>query len=366
MAAGRHRDVNAERTQALLAWYDRHRRRGLPWRRDGGAAPDPYRVWVSEVMLQQTTVATVIPYYEAFMARWPTVEALAAARLDEVLHAWQGLGYYARARNLHAAAKVVAEQYGGRLPETVAGLAALPGIGAYTAAAVAAIAFGVAATPVDGNVARVLARLHRIETPLPAVRAAIAAHAAALAPAVRAGDFAEALMDLGATLCTPRRPRCPECPWRDGCAGHAGGRPEALPLPAVKPPRPDRFGAAFWIEAADGRVLFRRRPPAGLLGGMMEVPTTPWRAAPWATAEAAAAAPLPLAWQPLAEPVVHVFTHFRLHLAVFHGRTGGAGRGAAADGEAWVAAGEIGRLALPTLFRKVARRVLAAAPAPGG
>lgn len=343
--------------EALLAWYDHHGRRGLPWRTETGAAADPYRVWISEIMLQQTTVAAARPYFEAFVGRWPTVRALADAALDDVLHAWQGLGYYARARNLHACAQAVVARHGGVFPATVEALAALPGIGAYTAAAVAAIAFGVRTTPVDGNVVRVLARFYAIDRPLPAARPEIDRRAQALAPAHRPGDFAQALMDLGATLCTPRRPGCDRCPWRDGCAGRARGIAETLPRPAPKPLRPHRHGVALWVERPDGRVLFRRRPPRGLLGGMMAVPTSAWRPEPWpaAAALAAAAAEIPWAggWRPVPGRIDHAFTHFALTLQVLCGAASDGGGAVDDAGGRWVAPAEFAALALPTLFRKV-------------
>ena len=300
----------------LLAWYDRHCR-PLPWRARPGATADPYRVWLSEIMLQQTTVVTVVPYYERFLARFPDVATLAAAPEEAVLLAWAGLGYYARARNLHACARTVAAR--GGFPRDLEGLRALPGIGPYTAAAVAAIAFGAPVVPVDGNVERVAARLFAIDAPLPGAKATIAAAAVRLgADAVaraRPGDFAQALFDLGATVCTPTAPACALCPWRTGCAGHRQGNAAGLPRKAPKPARPLRHGASFWLT--DGsHVLLRRRPPRGLLGGMTELPGTPWRAERWEQAEALAHVPMPAVWRPAGE-VRHVFTHFELHIALF-------------------------------------------------
>ncbi|HVO17494.1 MAG TPA: A/G-specific adenine glycosylase, partial [Alphaproteobacteria bacterium] len=248
---------------ALLAWYDRHRRR-LPWRAGPGERPDPYRVWLSEIMLQQTTVATVGPYFTAFLERWPDVARLAAAPLDDVLHAWQGLGYYARARNLHRCAAVVARDHGGRFPDTEDALRALPGVGAYTAAAIAAIAFDRPAVVVDGNVERVVARLHAVDAPLPAAKPELRRLAAALTPDARPGDFAQAMMDLGATLCTPRAPRCVLCPLMAGCAARTRGIAEELPRRTAKPEKPTRRGVAFFAVDADGAVLLRRRDESGL------------------------------------------------------------------------------------------------------
>src|SRR5712672_494691 len=259
----------------LLAWYDRHRRT-LPWRAPAGERTEPYLVWLSEIMLQQTTVATVGDYFRRFVERWPTVEALAEAPLDHVLSAWAGLGYYARARNLHACAQAVVERHGGRFPSSLAELATLPGIGPYTAAAIAAIAFDAPAAAVDGNVERVVARLFTVEQELPAAKPHIRALAETLVPAERAGDFAQALMDLGATICTPKKPACALCPWMDNCAARRRGDPEAFPIKAPKKEGRLRRGAAFVVLRADGLVLLRSRPTKGLLGGMTEVPTTDW------------------------------------------------------------------------------------------
>jgi A/G-specific adenine glycosylase len=346
--------------ERLLAWYDRDRRR-LPWRALPGEAADPYRTWVSEIMLQQTTAAAVGPYFARFLTLWPRVEDLAAADLDAVLHAWQGLGYYARARNMHACARAVAAE-GGRFPHSEDELRRLPGIGAYTAAAIAAIAFGQAAVPVDGNVVRVLARLHALEEPLPAARPVIEARARSLSEEERAGDFAQALMDLGATVCTPRQPRCPVCPWRERCAGFASGQPEAYPRKVPKKDRPVRHAAAFWIERADGTVLLRRRPATGLLGGMMEVPSTDWREQPWSADEAKANAPVPAPWVRLPGGVGHTFTHFHLQVMVFATRL----RPGAAPEGIWVRPDRLGEHALPTLMKKIAAHAAAGTAAPDG
>jgi A/G-specific adenine glycosylase len=338
--------------EALLAWYDRHRR-DLPWR--GSRAADPYRVWLSEVMLQQTTVATVGPRYGRFLARFPDVAALARACWEEVAEEWAGLGYYARARNLHAGAKVLAET---GFPQEVAGLRAIPGIGAYTAAAVAAIAFGVPVVPLDGNVERVVARLNAVETPLPAAKPELGALAQRWMrqPAARArpGDFVQGLFDLGAMICTPKRPACGLCPWRDGCAAQARGIAETLPAKPPKAHRPMRYGMHFLATDAAGRLLLRRRPPQGLLGGMLEIPGTPWRDAPWALAETLPYAPFAARWQALDGEARHGFTHFELRMSLL---TAGH-RGAAPDGYAWMAP-EAARRALPTAMR----RLLALRPA---
>jgi A/G-specific adenine glycosylase len=353
----------------LLRWYDRQARR-LPWRLPpnvaggNGAAPrpDPYRVWLSEVMLQQTTVAAVAPYYQAFLARWPTVDALAAAPLEDVLSAWAGLGYYARARNLHKCARTVSGELGGRFPESEAALRRLPGVGPYTAAAVAAIAFDQPATPVDGNVERVTARLFAVESPLPKAKADLRRLAEGLTPNERPGDFAQAMMDLGATVCLARRPRCLACPLTDRCAARAAGLAEALPRRAAKAPRPTRRGVAFWTVDAAGAVLLRRRPPEGLLGGMMELPSTPWREAAWPADEARAAglagAPAVEDWTVLPGLVRHTFTHFHLELAVWAGRAAAVAPPAADAAARWVPLDGLADEALPSVMRKVVRHAL--------
>ena len=283
-----------------------------------GEAADPYRVWLSEIMLQQTTVTAAIPYYESFVSRFPSVDALAAAAQEAVLAAWAGLGYYARARNLHLAARVVTAA--GGFPRDLAGLRALPGIGEYTAAAVGAIAFGLPVVPVDGNVERVVARLFAVTDPLPGAKPVLRAAAQILGAdpeaAARPSDFAQALFDLGATLCTPTQPACALCPWMAGCAARRQGIAVELPRKAKKKLRPLRHGAHFWLTDSAGNVLLRRRPPKGLLGGMTELPGTAWRAVPWGRAEALAHAPMSAAWRPAGE-VRHGFTHFELSLVLF-------------------------------------------------
>ncbi|MBV9553548.1 MAG: A/G-specific adenine glycosylase [Alphaproteobacteria bacterium] len=340
--------------RALLAWYDRHRRE-LPWRAAPGARPDPYRVWLSEIMLQQTTVVTVAPYFDRFVARWPDVSALAAATLDAVLHQWQGLGYYARARNLHACARAVVERHNGRFPDSAVALRALPGIGDYTAAAIAAIAFDRAEAAVDGNVERVMARVFAVRESLPAAKLRLRALTRELVPAARPGDFAQALMDLGATICTPRRPRCALCPWRDACAARAAGVAEELPAAAEKPERPLRRGIVFWLSRDDGAVLLRRRPESGLLGGMIELPSTPWREAEWSEDEALGHAPAATDWTHLAGTVRHGFTHFPLELAIW------AGSMAVPPDlcwAIWAQPDQFKDFAFPTLTKKVAEHAL--------
>jgi A/G-specific adenine glycosylase len=335
---------------ALLAWYDRHRRR-LPWRALPGETADPYRVWLSEIMLQQTTVQAVKPYFEAFLSRFPTVEALAEAPAEEVMRLWAGLGYYSRARNLHACARAVVERFGGRFPAEEAALLALPGIGAYTAAAVSAIAFDRRAVVVDGNVERVVTRLYAVEEPLPAAKPIVRRLAEGLTPELRPGDFAQAMMDLGATLCTPRRPSCALCPFIGACQAQREGRQEEFPRKAPKRQGALRRGLAFVAVRADGAVLARTRPLRGLLGGMSEVPTSAWTAGagPWSEPEAAAAAPFQAAWRLLSEPARHAFTHFPLELQVL--RVDLPADAPKPDGLRWVR--RIEDEAFPTVFRKV-------------
>lgn len=323
----------------LLDWYDSHAR-ALPWRAPPGEpAPDPYRVWLSEVMLQQTTVAAVKPYFSAFTARWPSVEALAAAEEAEVMAAWAGLGYYSRARNLVKTARAVAEA--GAFPNTEAGLRQLPGLGAYTAAAVAAIAFGRRAVVVDANVERVVARLFALAEPLPAARKLIRAKTDSITPEARAGDFAQAMMDLGATVCTSRDPRCLLCPLSPGCEGRRTGDPARFPVKAARKARPQRRGTAFWIER-DGAVWLVRREGRGMLGGMRALPDDGWSARQDGKGASAAGEPL--------GRVRHGFTHFDLDLSVV--------RAAAIAGEAegeWWPLDRLDEAGLPTLFAKAAR-----------
>jgi len=328
---------------ALLGWYDAHAR-SLVWRATGAARRDPYRVWLSEVMLQQTTTVHAAPYFEAFVVRWPAVSDLAAAEDAEVMAAWAGLGYYARARNLLACARAVANDHGGVFPDSEAGLLALPGVGPYTAAAVAAIAFGRPANVVDGNVERVMSRLFAVDTPLPAAKPELRRLAASLVADDRPGDWAQALMDLGATVCRPGRPLCAACPLTAFCAAFQSGAPERWPRKAPKFERPRRHGVAWVLRDGQGRVALVRRPEKGLLGGMLGLPTSDWGA------PAAPAPPVAADWRD-AGAVEHVFTHFSLTLQVRAGQGTGD--------FLWTPADEA-RAALPTVFRKALERGLAA------
>ncbi|HTI86384.1 MAG TPA: A/G-specific adenine glycosylase [Alphaproteobacteria bacterium] len=341
----------------LLAWYDRHRR-VLPWRAPPGQRSDPYRVWISEIMLQQTTVAAAGPYFQRFLARFPTVAALATAPVEDVMTAWSGLGYYARARNLHKAAQAIVAAHGGKLPDTEQALLALPGIGPYTAGAIAAIAFDRKAAAVDGNAERVIARLFAITEPLPGAKVAMRARAAEIVPDVRPGDFAQALMDLGSGICTPVAPKCMLCPIADSCAARAQGNAETLPARAAKAERPTRRGIAFWITDSKGRVLLRRRPPSGLLGGMMEVPSSAWREGRLDRASALADAPLALDYRELKGRVRHVFSHFALELSVMSAEAPAARARRLKAPYRWCAIAALGEEALPSVMAKVVAAAL--------
>ena len=331
---------------AVLAWYDRHARE-LPWRvspadRARGIRPDPYRVWLSEVMLQQTTVAAVKSYFLRFTSLWPTVADLAAAPLDSVLKEWAGLGYYARARNLHACAQAVVDLHGGVFPQTSADLQTLPGVGAYTSAAIAAICFDEPVAVLDGNLDRVLARYHALPVPVREAKEHLRAALQASVPA-RAGDFAQAMMDLGATICAPRAALCMLCPIQSGCLATKAGDPTIYPLKPAKAERPVRRGHAYVMRDADGDIYLQSRPTKGLLGGMTEVPGSDWAAVLPATDYPAAGD-----WMHRGQ-VVHVFTHFRLELEVWSADV----RGQDLDGGWWAEPQALGGEALPTLFRKV-------------
>ena len=347
---------DATRATEILDWYDRHRR-AMPWRAPSGVRPDPYAVWLSEIMLQQTTVATVGPYFTEFMSRWPTIEGLAAAKLDDVLHAWQGLGYYARARNLHRCAIAVTESFAGRFPEDEKTLLSLPGVGPYTAAAIRAIAFDKRAVVVDGNVERVMARLYRETDPLPDVKSVLRERAEELTPDARPGDYAQAVMDLGATVCIPRRPKCMLCPWTAHCRGKDIA--ESLPARRPKPEKPTRYGTIFWIERPDGSILVRRRSEKGLLGGMMEFPSTDWRDGSRESDVSTLSRQAPLTateWYPVSGIVRHVFTHFRLELTVLKGHV--AQNTEAPTDTRWSTVDGLADLALPTVMKKVAEKAI--------
>ncbi len=329
----------------LLDWYDRHARM-MPWRVPPGAAarPDPYRVWLSEVMLQQTTVAAVRDYFLRFTARWPTVADLAAAADADVMAAWAGLGYYARARNLLKCARAVVADHGGMFPDTREELLTLPGIGPYTACAVAAIAFDRPETVVDGNVERVMARMYDVRDPLPASKPALTALAAGLTPRHRPGDYAQAVMDLGATICTPRSPACGICPWRAPCAARAAGTASELPRKTPKKPQPVRLGYAYVARRTDGAWLVETRPGSGLLGGMLGFVGSDWSDNP------TPAPPLVANWTELPAEARHTFTHFHLRLQVL---TAILPLDAAPEQGYFIAATDFRPSSLPTVMRKV-------------
>jgi A/G-specific adenine glycosylase len=337
--------MSVEFSLDLLRWYDLGARR-LPWRAPPGDRADPYRVWLSEIMLQQTTVAAVRPYFERFTAKWPTVEALAAADDGELMAAWAGLGYYARARNLLACARTIATDHGGTFPETEAELLKLPGVGRYTAAAISAIAFGRRAVVIDGNVERVVSRLFAVERPRPGAKQELYARTDELTPEQRPGDFAQAMMDLGATVCTPRAPRCDACPVSRHCRARLLGSPEGYPRKAARKAKPHRHGTAYWLQHG-GDVLLVRRPARGLLGGMLALPTGSWTEQPVEDG-----APAPADWTD-GGAVSHVFTHFaltlRLACAVPERR----------DAEGiWWPVDRIGEAGLPTVFARAAERAI--------
>jgi A/G-specific adenine glycosylase len=346
-----HDKAATARPALLLEWYDRHRRR-LPWRAPAGERADPYSIWLSEIMLQQTGVKTVGPYFEKFLTRWPDVEALGRASLDDVLRMWAGLGYYSRARNLHACAVVVLRDHGGAFPDTEEGLRALPGIGPYTAAAIAAIAFGRRTMPVDGNIERVVSRLFAVDQPLPQAKPLIQELATTLLGATRAGDSAQALMDLGSSICTPKKPACALCPLNGDCVSRARGDQETFPRKSAKKIGALRCGAAFVVTRGD-ELLVRTRAEKGLLGGMTEVPTSHWLAAQDDKTALKQAPTLKgiARWHRKAGVVTHVFTHFPLQLVVYTANV--PARARAPEGMRWVPISTLRDEALPNVMRKV-------------
>lgn len=332
--------------ESLLKWYARHRR-DLPWRAKKGEKPDPYRVWLSEVMLQQTTVATVSPYFLKFIARWPTLKHLADAQLDDILRLWAGLGYYRRAKMLHVCAREVVKKHGGVFSQDEKALLGLPGFGPYTAAAVVAIAFGISANVVDGNVERVIARIFAIKTPLPKAKAELRLLAAGLVPQEKCGDYAQALMDLGATVCTPRNPKCDLCPWRGQCRALSEGIQGSLPRRAKKKAKPVRRAIAFALFTSKGEILLQRRPATGLLAHMMGVPTSPWvEGKRISLKESLAYAPAKANWIMRKGIVRHVFTHFTLELSIAAAKTTKKGGGH------WISLEKLSNEALPSVMRK--------------
>jgi len=335
---------------ALLTWYDSHRRT-LPWRAEHGQTPDPYHVWLSEIMLQQTTVATVKSYFEKFLRLWPTVNDLAASPQEDVLKEWAGLGYYARARNLHKCACTIVNDHGGQFPLTEEGLRALPGIGDYTAAAIAAIAFNIPAAVVDGNIERITSRCFRIKTSLPAAKKPIKTEVVKLTPNKRPGDFAQAMMDLGASLCSPKKPSCMLCPVQSFCAAHKAGDMETYPVKAPKKQKPIRRAISFWLEH-DRHVLLERRPSKGLLGGMPGFFSTPWieRDNFPVKDEWLSHTPTQDYWKPLGGMAKHTFTHFHLETQLVFAKAQARHN---IENGFWHPITKLEDVGLPTVFKKM-------------
>ena len=333
----------------LLDWYDQNRRH-LPWRVAKGIHGNPYHIWLSEVMLQQTKVASVEPYFKKFISRWPTVHALARARLDDVLLEWAGLGYYARARNLYKCASILVENYKGIFPQDEVELKKLPGVGTYTAAAIAAIAFSKPATPVDGNFERVIARFHRVTTPLPGSKALLYKLATDFPPDERPGDYAQAMMDLGATICTPRKPKCQSCPWQSSCSSQNSPEAESLPRKKSKNKKNIRYGAVFWCVNVNNQVLVHRRKPNGLLGGMVAFPSTRWTSDPYLGSRISLEQPLPRNWTLLPGIVRHPFTHFNLELKVMTAKINKSDR---LKSGSWLSITKLENAGLPSVMKKV-------------
>lgn len=358
-AAGAGNQSNRTLIRKLLAWYDVNQRR-LPWRALPGKTQDPYRVWLSEIMLQQTTVSTVIPYYLKFTKRWPNFKALASTPVEDVMSAWAGLGYYSRARNLHACARLVAEKFGSEMPSDEGALRSLPGIGPYTAAAIASIAFGRQAAPVDGNIERVLSRLRGVTEPLPASKPLLKSLATELAPPKRSGDFAQAMMDLGSDICTPKSPTCSKCPWEKDCIARAKGIAESIPARQPKRQRPLKRAVAFVLFKSGAEVFLRRRPLKGLLAGMHETPTSPFEKE--LPGDPTAFAPARASYTKITERVSHTFTHFDLELDVYVATIESA-KADALEGE-WAPISKLEDFALPSLFLKVIRTAARAQPKP--
>lgn len=347
---GRNHSATPKQTERLLEWYDAHQR-VLPWRMVGGRRPDPYRVWLSEIMLQQTVVKTVIPYFETFVARFPTVDDLARAERDEVLRLWAGLGYYSRARNLHACAQKIVSDHQSRFPKSIEALKKLPGIGAYTAGAIASIAFNEREAAIDGNVERVITRLYALDQAVSEIKDVIREKVEALIPQDRPGDFAQAMMDLGATICIPKAPRCSLCPLSKHCAAFKLGEPTLYPVKQAKKAKPHRYGAAFLLYRADGAVLLEDRPDHGLLGGMTGVPTSAWLEERAEDDMLFHAAPVKARWRKHEKSITHIFTHFHLTLSVYHADAPKTAKIKSAH--RWSSANGPEGEALPTVFRKV-------------
>ncbi|MBM3468408.1 MAG: A/G-specific adenine glycosylase [Alphaproteobacteria bacterium] len=335
----------------LLKWYDTYQRQ-FPWRARPGISPNPYHVWLSEIMLQQTTTGVVEDYFTRFISLWPTIQSLSKATLDEIFHAWQGLGYYNRARNLHRCAQILVQNFNGDMPQKEEELLTLPGVGPYTAAAIAAIGFNQPTVPVDGNVVRVFSRLLAIKTPLPTLKKEIEKFVSCVIPSKRSGDFAQGLMDLGATICRPHLPACEMCPLQGLCKGFRKGIAKKLPFPAPKETKPRRYGIVFWIENDRGEILIEKRPNKGLLAGLMGIPTTEWKESPRDIEDHTMLLQAPKGvhkWEFLPLPILHTFTHFHLELRIAKGHTNLLGKGV------WSSLDHLNTYAFPSVMKKVIR-----------
>ena len=337
-----------DKTKQLLIWYEAHRRK-FPWRAEPDKDPNVYYVWISEIMLQQTRATTAIPYFNRFIARWPTLKELACAPRDDVLHSWSGLGYYARARNLHTCAQDIVKHHGGIFPTSVKDLCSLPGIGPYTASAISAIAFDQPAVVIDANVERIISRLFTVPKPISQAKPQIEKLALKIFPAERPGDFAQGLMDLGAQVCRPKNPVCSDCPWSDGCKARKSGKPEAWPVKNPKTPIRTRFGIVFWVEHPSGAILLRKRPDRGMLGGMTEIVSSEWLTEPIPASQIDKHAPIPNAdWSPIGEKIQHTFSHFKLELRIYKSKGIIQPKGAF-----WCPLEKLAAQPFPTLMKKI-------------
>ncbi|MBX7145764.1 MAG: A/G-specific adenine glycosylase [Alphaproteobacteria bacterium] len=336
----------------LLDWYHINQRI-LPWRASFGQTPNSYYVWLSEMMLQQTTVATVKPYFTRFIKRWPTLKSLSEAHLDDILWEWQGLGYYRRARLLHQCAELIVKKFNGQFPKTEQELISLPGLGPYSSAAIAAIAFDQPATVVDGNIERIMVRFFAIETPLPQAKSILKKLAGTLTPIQKAGDYAQALMDLGSLICTPKNPKCVLCPWQHSCQALKLDKVSILPIKQKKIEKPTRYGTAFWIEKNNQHLLLERRPSEGLLGNMMGLPTTPWRGEPWTAKEILKYSPCHAEWNDLEGSITHIFTHFKLELSLKIGKNPIMPNKKLNPNYMWTHTKNLHNHALPTVMKKI-------------
>jgi len=344
----------------LLSWYDNFGR-DLPWRSKGNSKPNPYHVWLSEVMLQQTTVAVVLPYFQRFLYRWPSIEDLSRADLNDVLQMWAGLGYYARARNLHSCAKFLVEKYHGQFPQSEKELMSLPGIGLYTASAILSIAFGISAVVVDGNVERVISRLFKVKDPPLKSKVLIRELASKLTPKYRSGDYAQAIMDLGSTVCKPKSPLCNLCPWQDACEANITDCVNDFPRKIVKARKPNKSGICFWLTRPDGTVLLRRRKLEGLLGGMMEIPSTPWEDRRWCLRDAINFFPLSVSsnsWKSVKGSILHPFSHFNLRLEIRVAELINSNDLVTDKDIVWADIDKLDSYALPSVMVKVANHVI--------